>query len=245
MFNGFIQNAAAMLAYFVIMNDYGFRPASLFYYTLKKGYIPLGNDVYNPYDDYKGNSIAFIADHSDLLGIYEETYEVMVNSRYSPINWVGETHVTIDQRVVFYDLSEEFWAPCAFDSRGMDYDGPVCWRVEALRHAQGGFLLAIIVAQIANGLIWRTKVSSIFKHKLTNMPLNFCYVIEFILIVLLLYVPGIYTAFAIRPLRVEHFMPAAGMSIVWFFYVEFTKFLVRNIKQPDGSPGFFYKAFNY
>ena len=245
LFNGVIQNMACFLSYFVIMNDYGFRPGNLFFFVLKEAYIPSSSDYYNPYDEYKGNSVAFLAENNNLLGLSENTQKVLIDSRLSSISWSNNAHINIDQRIAFYKESEDFWGDCVFDSTGMEYDGPVCYRVEALRHAQGGFLAAIIVTQVTNALNWRTKLTSIYKHKLTNMALNYCYIIEFILINLLLYVPGLNTAFGVRPLRIEHFLPAAGLTIIWYFYAEFTKYLMRKLKEPDGSPGFFYRAFFY
>ena len=244
-FCGVTMNFACFLTYFVIMNDYGFRPGSLFFYVLKEVYIPASSDVYNPYDQYKGNSIAFLADNAEYLGLNENSKEVLINSRLTTISWSNDAHINVDQRIAFYQESEDFWGDCVFDSRGMEYDGPVCFRVEALRHAQGGFLLAIIITQVVNALNWRTKISSIYVHKLTNVQLNLCYIVEFALICLLLYVPGFNTAFAVRPLRIEHFLPPTGLCIIWYFHVELTKYLIRCIKQPDGSPGFFYRAFFY
>ena len=40
------------------MNDYGFRPGSLFGLVNEKGYLPLDTDIYAPSEPFKGNSCA-------------------------------------------------------------------------------------------------------------------------------------------------------------------------------------------
>jgi sodium/potassium-transporting ATPase subunit alpha len=54
--SGVVQASAGMLVYFMIMNDYGIRPATVFKLALEKGYVPKDTDVYNPsYENY-GNT---------------------------------------------------------------------------------------------------------------------------------------------------------------------------------------------
>ena len=39
-----------MLVYFIVMNDYGFKPWTLIGLNLKSGQVPLSTDKYDPYN---------------------------------------------------------------------------------------------------------------------------------------------------------------------------------------------------
>jgi len=67
---GVIQASAGMYTYFLILNDFGFRPSGLWFLSLNKGVIPLENDIYDPtnMNGYgHGNSTYVLADpdHKD------------------------------------------------------------------------------------------------------------------------------------------------------------------------------------
>lgn len=47
---------AAFFAYFMCMNDYGFRPGSLIGLGTEYGYYPKPTDVYNPNEPNNGNT---------------------------------------------------------------------------------------------------------------------------------------------------------------------------------------------
>ena len=245
-FTGILECSGCFITYFVVLNDYGFRPINVFYLTSKTGIVPSIQDYYNPYDNnYNGNSRAFLAEYSDLLGFHGESNELYIKSKKSKPNWDAETEVSYDLRLYFPHLPKSFWGDCHILSRGQSYDDYVCYRIEALRHAQCAFFLSVVFMQIANAFVWRTKFSSVYEHKLNNHRLHFAMIFEIALVMLIVYCPGLNTAFGARPLRIEHFFPCLGQHIILFFYGEFMKYMVRNSKLPDGSPGFFNKYFNY
>ena len=99
--------------------------------------------------------------------------------------------------------------------------------------------------QIANAFCWRTKISSVFVHKLNNHKLHFAFFFELGLVILILFCPGLNTAFGARPIRIEHVFPCLGQHIILFYFGEIMKIFIRNSFEPDGSPGFFNKFFNY
>ena len=68
---------------------------------------------------------------------------------------------------------------------------------------------------------------------------------EFILICIILFVPGLNTAFGTRPIRVEHYFITVAFHVTHFYYGEIVKFLIRHSRRPDGSPGFFRRYFFY
>jgi len=53
---GMIQQFGAFFVYFYIMNDYGIRPATLFWLDGEKGYFPKETDVYDPSLPCNGNT---------------------------------------------------------------------------------------------------------------------------------------------------------------------------------------------
>jgi sodium/potassium-transporting ATPase subunit alpha len=245
-FNGIYTTGGAFLIFWVIMNDYGFRPGNLFFYINNKGIVQQYNDVYNPYDtEFRGNSMAYISKNKDLLGIYGVASDLYVSSKFRALETGNDSDGHLDHRMFFHTKDDSFWGQCKWDSVGRGYDGPVCWRLEALRHAQGGYLLGICIMQISNGTNYRTISQSVFKHLFKNNQLNFAYFVLIGIMCCLLYIPGLNDAFNIRPLRIEHWVPALGMFIIYISWSEFNKFLLRNVTEPDGSPGFFSRYFSY
>ncbi len=156
-----------------------------------------------------------------------------------------DSYLYIDLRVFYYDTDRSFWGDCRFDSRAHSFDGPVCYRGEAIRYAQSGYLLGLVIMQIINGLSSRTKYTSVYKHKLKSIPLNVALLVEIAIICLILYLPSVNIAFGTRPLLIYHWAPPLGMFIIYFFFDEFTKYLIRNIKNPDKSRGWPYRFFYY
>ena len=242
---GILETFACFLTYFVILNDYGFRAYNLPYFSFVKGIEPASQDYYNPYDDYKGNSRAFLSEYSSLLGIHGESYDIYVKSKKREPNWNGDSDLHYDLRLFYPEKPESFWGDCHFDSRGQNYDDYVCYRIEALRHSNGAFLLSAIILQFANSFNYRTKELSMFKHKMDNWYLVGSIVWEFILICLILFVPGLNTAFGTRAIRVEHYFITLAFHVTHFYYGEIVKFLIRHSRRPDGSPGFFRRYFFY
>merc|ERR1711934_377862 len=53
---GVIQASAGMYTYFLILNDFGIRPQTLWKLALLEGPKPLKGDMYDPEDKYAGNS---------------------------------------------------------------------------------------------------------------------------------------------------------------------------------------------
>ena len=245
-FNGIIECMGCLLTYFVVMSDYGFRPVNLFFFAFDEGIRPAEQDIYNYYDpQFNGNSRAFIQDNYELMGIYGDAKEIYFESKVEKPDWDGDAMAAVDLRLFYPHLPKSFFGQCKHESRGQNYDEYVCYRIEALRHAQGAYFLAVVTMQIANAFNWRTKFSSIFNHKMDNHKLHLAFLFEYGLVMLIIFCPGLNTAFGTRPLRAEHFFPCLGMFIIFFFVAETFKFLMRHSKKPDGTPGFFKEYFNY
>lgn len=64
---GWMQALSGMIVYFIVMNDYGFKPSTLFGLNLKPGYVPLSTDKYAPdsppnYGNTNNNNQVFYAE---------------------------------------------------------------------------------------------------------------------------------------------------------------------------------------
>ena len=245
-FTGILETFACFLTYMIILKDYGFRPINLPFFGFEEGIEPAAQDYFNPYDEeFKGNSRAFIREYQDLLGLYGDSKEIYVNSKKRAPAWASDSDIHIDLRLFFPYKPNSFWGNCFWDSRGQNYDDYVCYRIEAVRHSQGAFLLSAVFMQFANSFNYRTKTVSMFKHKLNNHHLHGSILCEFILINIILFVPGLNTAFGTRPIRVEHYMITLAFHVTHFYWGEIVKWLIRHSKRPDGSPGFFHQYFFY
>lgn len=55
---GIMQAIAGFYTYFLVMNDYGFKPGALFFLADEEGFKPAEDDIYRPDEKYKGNSRA-------------------------------------------------------------------------------------------------------------------------------------------------------------------------------------------
>ncbi len=246
LFMGSIETSGCFLTYFVVMHDYGFIPMNLFFFAFNEGIAPNNQDYYNPYDDaFLGNSNGFISTYYNQLGLHGEAYKMFVEHSKRQVDWATEGDINVDLRMFYFDYPRDFWGKCRHDSRGHMYDGPVCYRVEALRHAQGAFLLAIVIMQISNANAWRTKTCSLYNHLISNHYLNSAFFVEMALICAILYIPGLNTGFGVRPIKFLHFVPVLGVFITHILWAEFHKIWMRRSKNSDGSPGFFHKYFFY
>ena len=245
-FTGILETFACFLTYCIILKDYGFRPVNLPFFGFEEGIEPAAQDYFNPYDtQFKGNSRAFMREYKDLLGLYGESREAYVNSKKRQPAWTSDSDIHIDLRLFFPDKPNSFWGDCFCDSRGQNYDDYVCYRIEAVRHSQGAFLLSAVIMQFANSFNYRTKTVSMFRHKLNNHYLHGSILAEFVLINIILFVPGLNTAFGTRPIRVEHYMITLAFHVTHFYWGELVKWCIRHSKRPDGSPGFFHEYFFY
>jgi sodium/potassium-transporting ATPase subunit alpha len=91
---GIVQAAAGFFTYFYIMNDYGFKPQTLFGLASEKGYFPEDSDVYDPSIPSRGNSNWDTSKEGEILD--------MLTPRES----------AVDVRLFFTERSANEWATC-------------------------------------------------------------------------------------------------------------------------------------
>ena len=125
---GMIQQFGASFCYFYVMNDYGLRPATLFWLDPEKGYYPKPTDVYNPNLPCNGNT-----------NCNNENYN-------SSISWIRTEDGNVDLRLFYTARAASSWSKCRWTD-GEANQGPyfyryssftgkqICYTTEALKHA--------------------------------------------------------------------------------------------------------------
>lgn len=208
---GMFQAMGGFFAYFTIMYDYGFRPGNLVFLALnKQGTRPNLNDTYSPTDYYNGNNNKY-------------------NSNYygNEVDWASTSDSQYDLRVWFWKIKD--WGNCTYPddvSRVTGYK--VCYSTEALKYAQWGYFLAIVVAQWANVICVKTKKLSMLHHGLRNYTSLHGILFETSLSLLVGFVPGLDVAFGGRKLHFLHFfIPALPFFIYILAYNEMRKYYIR------------------
>ena len=145
------------------MNDYGFKPYVLFGLTTQEGVEPKTGDVYNPLNanGRKGNT--------------------NTSGGKDVFNWNIDTKNNIDLRLYYYTLDPaDSWSEWRFSSNSPRWwrknvieDVDICYGSEALRYAQAAYLVSIVIVQIADLLICKTRNLSLMHQGIKNNVSNF------------------------------------------------------------------------
>lgn len=106
---------------------------------------------------------------------------------------------------------------------------------EALRRAQTGFFVAVVVAQIFTLFACKTRILSVFRTGLQNSAVHFSLVLELLVSLVLVYLPILQSGFDVRPLKFVHWLPGVPFGMFILFYDEARKwFIRRHIKNESG-----------
>lgn len=81
-----------MFSYFLVMNDYGFRPSTLFYLDNEYGYYPKATDIYDQNAPNNGNT-----NYGN-----SEFYDV--------IDWLKTNTASVDLRLFYVDRPSVSWS---------------------------------------------------------------------------------------------------------------------------------------
>ena len=217
---GPMQTIAGFLAYFVILYDYGFPPGNLWYLALDtNGTEPNKHDVYNPDSKYKGNT---------NVGTSKDGVQV---------DYTSTAHADYDLRIWYWRLSG--WNTCRFqDDVSPVTDTQVCYSTEAVKYAQFGYFLAVVVVQWVNLLVVKTRTLSIIQHGLRNKVSWFGLFSESVVCLLLGFVPKFGTALGGRPLQFIHwFFPGFPVFILILLYEEIRKLIIRRQRKSSSRLG--------
>jgi len=102
----------------------------------------------------------------------------------------------------------------------------------ALRRAQTAYLAAIVMCQIGCGIACKTREYSIFQHGFYNAVFNYGLIQETGLILMLVYIPGLQSAFATEEIYGVSWALALPFAFCLWGYDEMRKMLIRSLP-PD------------
>lgn len=223
---GMIQASAGFYTYFLVMNDYGFKPMTLFGLAPAQGTIPGKDDVYNPAGGpCMGNTKCQEADEKTTL------------------DFNSPSDNEVDARLFYHEFVPEKWSKCRFIDSSKFFkkssvdDVNMCYSTEALRAAQCAYLVSIVCVQWADLMICKTRNLSISQQGMKNKVLNFGLVFETVLVAFLCYFKWINLPLGTRMIAPQHFaVPSFPYFTVIFFYDEGRKMLLRAGTDKEGKP---------
>ncbi|XP_034187714.1 sodium/potassium-transporting ATPase subunit alpha [Osmia lignaria lignaria] len=105
-------------------------------------------------------------------------------------------------------------------------------RMDLLNEARTGYFLSIVITQLIDLIMCKTRVNSIVEQGMDNWFLNFSLIFEIILTGFLLYVPGIGKVLKFMPLSAYWYWPSLPLGVFLWIYDEFRRFCIR--KFPGG-----------
>jgi sodium/potassium-transporting ATPase subunit alpha len=114
------------------------------------------------------------------------------------------------------------------------------YRMNALGHAQSAYFVSIVITQVADVLICKTRRISLFEGgwKLPRLYCNKMLLIglveELLLTVFILYVPGVNTVLGTKPIAFKHWLLPLPFAVVILIYDEIRK-LIQRKKNKCGS----------
>ncbi|XP_026746042.1 sodium/potassium-transporting ATPase subunit alpha-B-like [Trichoplusia ni] len=100
-------------------------------------------------------------------------------------------------------------------------------RKEVQRASQAAYFVAVVLTQMMNGIICKTRYNSLFHVGMRNKVLNMGLVFEIILSCVICYVPGVNTFFRTYPLRLRWWFLALPFCAFMFVFDEFRKYCIR------------------
>jgi sodium/potassium-transporting ATPase subunit alpha len=95
------------------------------------------------------------------------------------------------------------------------------------KNVQACYFLGIVLTQMSNILINKTKKESLFSHGFRNFQMNCAIIFTLGLAAFLINVPGLNNAFNMRALKGLWYLPALPFSVFIFWYAELRKFICR------------------
>ena len=213
---GMIETAGCMFTYFFVMNDYGFKPATLFGLVDEEGTYPNPGDRYDPTQPRKGNT--------------------NISGEKTTLTWNTNEDKNVDVRLFYWEKDVDSWSDCRWGESAPKWwrhnpteDADICYGTEALKYAQSAYYIALVVTQWGNLLVSRTRTISLAQHGMGNRAANFGLIFATILASLLMYIPPLNVALGTRMIASAHFgVPAFPFFAVLFFYDELRKSFIRS-----------------
>jgi sodium/potassium-transporting ATPase subunit alpha len=211
---GFTQCWGALFAYYTVVNDFGFLPGQLNGKASVNVIPHNSNDVYNPTSVYFGNSV--------LAANFSTRCPNSGDSNYALLDWVYTLHANQDLRMVALNCavngnqtvySQMFtWGSCNVFQISPITNRPVCYSTEGIKYGQSTYFYAVVICQIFNALLCKTRKLSIIYQGLNNPFMIFGLTTEILLTLACAYFQPFNVAFGTRDNIFMHF----GMTAIPF-----------------------------
>jgi sodium/potassium-transporting ATPase subunit alpha len=237
---GVIQASAGMYTYFVILNDFGIRPQSLWFMSELQAPLP---NITDEYDASKTMNVSIKDKDGAVIGYsqYGNTNMGAPREDWVRLAWDKTRMNKVDIRL-FYAAERDAnnFTACRWPPQDTDYPAfyrqafvaeghPICYSTEALKFAQSGYLCAIVCVQWADLMICKTRNLSLSQQGMVNSFGNFGLFFETCLVALLCYVPPLNIALGTRQIPFPHFIcPSFSFYATIFMYDELRKIWLRN-----------------
>ncbi|CAF3808447.1 unnamed protein product [Rotaria sordida] len=196
-------------------------------------------------------SLAYERPESDIMtrGPIDKFRDLLINRRLLSLCWgqIGFIQITAGFFTWVVVMAEngfwpsrllgirKAWDAAAINDLEDSYGQEWTYRQRKILEYMGyaAFLASIIIVQMANLLICKTRRLSLFQQGLrTNMFVNFCLIFMPVVAVLLIYIPGLNRAIFLERLQPLWWLCPIPFALMIFGYDEIRKFFIR--KYPEG-----------
>ncbi|XP_026762448.2 LOW QUALITY PROTEIN: sodium/potassium-transporting ATPase subunit alpha-like [Galleria mellonella] len=199
--------------------------------------VDLGTDM------WPAVSLAHEPAESDVMARPPRTSDPLVSSRMLTLVYghLGLIEFTAGMFAYFIVMAEHGFYPAELfgirrywdneaindvrDSLGQEWT--YAERKELERACQATYFVAVVVMQITNGIICKTRYNSLFHIGMRNKVLNFGLLFEFALSCMICYIPGVNNFFRTYPLRWRWWFLALPFSVLMFIFDELRKYCIR------------------
>lgn len=100
-------------------------------------------------------------------------------------------------------------------------------RMNLLNEARSGYFLSIVITQMIDLVMCKTRRNSIFQQGMDNWFVNFSFVFELVLTGILLYVPGTEYVLKTMPLKAYWYWPCLPLGAFLWIYDELRRMCIR------------------
>jgi len=200
-------------------------------------------DVYNPTDLYFGNSV--------LAANFNTRCATYTDPSYVLLDWVYTVHAFQDLRMSALNCAvvsgqavytQTFqWGPCKVFQISPFTNRPVCYTTEGIKYGQSAYFYGVVVCQMLNVLLVKTRKLSLVYQGLNNSFMFFGITGEVCLTLACAYFYPFNIAFGTRDNIFMHFgVTAIPFGIMMLVIDEIKKFLIRNLPPDErGKPNWF------
>jgi len=204
------------------------------------------SDVYNPTSPFFGNTY--------LETNYSTGCPPTSDSNVQMVDWVYTASANYDLRVTMLNCkvvngqavySQMInWGVCNVQEISPYTNLPACYTTEACKYAQGAYFIGIVLGQIFNAFVCKTRKLATVSQGLTNTFLHFAITTEVMLVMLVTYFKPFNIGFGIRDNIFMHYgAPSIPFAIMQILIDEVRKYYIRTLPADEkGKPHWFTRA---